>query len=157
MERKPAPSEIGAEMIVICGMIKEPELVVPRVAAILTRESFSVWCHGLAFLRLVELYNSDANGIYGPGPFGLYWRLRLRNELVDFGGGMRGYMRWITDVWNCDPTGMEATIAAQKVARMATIRNLIFAARELERDAFDGAITPDDPRLVLIGSGNLTR
>lgn len=137
-----------AERLVLCGMLKEPELVMPRLAEMgLEAADFAHHAHGLVFESLTELAGTGDGAV---GPYRLWEWLRARGELAELGADPAA---WIADVWGEDPTGAWAVPAACEVRRLAVRRRAVAWAWELISDAAAGRMSPDDPRLAAACQG----
>lgn len=134
-----------AERLVLCGLLRAPDLVAPRVAAVLRPDDLYHWAHRVAYRRLLELYEAA-----DPGPLDLYWRLRLTGELADFGGAAR-FAAWAAGVLAEDPTGYWAVQAAERVRWLARRRAVVRAAELAIRDAVDGVYGPDEYERLAVG------
>ena len=135
-----------AERVVLCGLLKEHELVLPRLLDLgLTADDFAVHVHGLVYGACLDL---AATGDGVVGPHSLYLVLTARRQWAELGPDP---FEWVAGVWDCDPTGAWAVPSARRVVWLSTLRRAVYAARELERDAADGVLTPHDPRLAVMG------
>lgn len=137
-----------AERVVLCGCLREPGLVLPRLDELgFTEADFTTHRHRLVWRAVLELAGTG-DGVVGP--YSLWALLRGRGVLAELGACPAA---WIAGTWDCDPTGAWAVPEAVRLRWLTVRRDAVHAAAALARDAADGHLTPADPRLALVGTG----
>jgi replicative DNA helicase len=134
----PPPAACAAERLVLCGALKAPELVLPRLWDVgLCRAHFGWHCHGLVWDAVVALATTGRGEV---GPHAVLLYLKARGQLADLGPRPAC---WLLELWGEDPTGAWAVPAAHEVVRAAARRAAIHRAREILRDAYAGCRETD--------------
>lgn len=136
MSSRLPPHDRRAEQTVLCGLMREFELVYRGLSRIgFDPCDLYIHCHRLVFSTLVECFNRAETWEDEPGPYGL-WR-RGQNIVTEFGGS-KPFFEWIAKTLATDPTGLEAVPAAVRVQWLAARRRAIHRANEILADAYDG-------------------
>lgn len=157
------PHRTDAERVILAGMLKDADELIPLlIDGGLCEDDFYHHPHRLCFARMVGLIETGSGAC---DLVELYQSLRARGELVELPGGAC----WLAELWETPPCfdGIErwwadgfeypdvslfiaAPVAAMRLVRWCAARRAtIHAAREAERDAFDGVLGPGDSRLAV--------
>lgn len=126
-----------AERVVLCGCLKEPELVLPRLWDMgLDADDFGFYAHRLVWEAVEELATTGRGEV---GPHSLWRLLKASGSLADLGPHPS---HWIAGLWDADPTGAWAVPEAHRVLELSLRRRAVHRANELIRDALDGVYAP---------------
>ena len=132
------PHDRESEMTVLCGLMREFELVYRELQVVgLSEGDFYFHTHQLAYRRLLELYD-----VGEPGPYTLFRRIERAGQCEEW-GGRQSLLWWITEALDADPSGYDAMACGVRVHWLACRRRAIHRANEVIRDAYDGVWGPD--------------
>lgn len=129
------PHNREAERSVLGSMLRDNKII-PDVVQVLRAESFYVFGHQKIFEALADLYvvqGKPADAVT------LADYLNEKQFIQDVGG--YGYL---VELWDAAPSAANAVSYAEIVQQKAIVRNLIHACNELQRDAFDQVMPPQE-------------
>jgi replicative DNA helicase len=128
------PHNRDAERSVLGGILRDP-VALPDVQQVIRAESFYFDAHQKIYRALCEL--ADENRPLDV--VSLHDRLQQSQQLADVGGP-----EYLAELWEAVPTGANAEYHAKIVRDCALNRDLIHAATEILRDAYDRTQPADE-------------
>lgn len=124
---KTVPSNIAAEEALLGSLLIDPDTIV-QVATMVTPEDFYLQRHGWIYDAIRHLHDQRQPVDY----LTVCDELARRGQLADVGGGV-----YISSLINAVPSAVHATTYAEIVQRTSTLRQLITAAGQIARMAYD--------------------
>lgn len=131
---KMPPHNRAAEKALLGGLLRDP-MVLPDVQAALGVDDFYFDAHQKLYTAICDLAGKSCP----IEPASVFEELRSRNQAEDIGGAS-----YLADLWESAATGANSLYYAKLIRDASSVRQLIHAASEVLRDAYDNAGPADE-------------